>query len=47
MEGFLTVSKTLILVSFFLVYCGLFAWLYVGKNRKKVEENRNIPFLED
>lgn len=47
MEGFLTVSKTLILVSFFLVYCGLLAWLYAGKNRLKVEENRDIPFLED
>ncbi len=47
MEGFLTLSKTLVLVVFFLVYCGIFLKLYAGKDRKKVEENRNIPFLED
>lgn len=47
MEGFLSLSKTLILVAFFFVYCGIFLWLYAGKNRKKIEENKNIPFLED
>lgn len=47
MESFLTVSKTLVLVAFFLVYCGVLAYLYRGRNRKKIEEHRNIPFLED
>lgn len=47
MESFLTVSKTLILVSFFLFYCGVLVWMYRGKNRKKLERHKNIPFLED
>jgi len=47
MESFLAHSKTMILVVFFAVYCGIFLWLYAGRNRNEIEEHKKIPFLDD
>lgn len=47
MERLMLFSKIFPLVLFFSFYCGVIVWAYAGKNRKKLEEHRQIPFLED
>ncbi|MDP2688786.1 MAG: cbb3-type cytochrome c oxidase subunit 3 [Deltaproteobacteria bacterium] len=47
MEGFIAYTKTFALVLFFSFYCGVFIWTYWPRNREKMEEMRNIPFIED
>lgn len=47
MEGFITLTKITALVVFFLFYCGVLFWAYRGKNKKRLEDYREIPFLED
>jgi len=47
MDSLMLFSKIFPLVLFFSFYCGVIIWAYVGKNRKKLEEHRQIPFLDD
>lgn len=47
MEWLLTLTKTFALVLFFSFYCGVIYWTMRKKNRKSLEELRNIPFRED
>ncbi len=46
MERFLVVSKSAVLVSFFLTYCGILYWVLRRKS-KRLEEYRKIPLSED
>ncbi|MBI1911964.1 MAG: cbb3-type cytochrome c oxidase subunit 3 [Deltaproteobacteria bacterium] len=47
METYLEMTKPFILIVFFIFYCAVFFWAYRRKNRERLEEHKNIPFLED
>ncbi|HHL39227.1 MAG TPA: cbb3-type cytochrome c oxidase subunit 3 [Deltaproteobacteria bacterium] len=47
MEEIVIMSKSAATVYFFLVYCAILFWVLRGKNRKRLEEHRHIPFRED
>jgi cbb3-type cytochrome oxidase subunit 3 len=41
-------TKPLVLLIFFVTFCAIVLWVYGSKKRgKKLEEHKNIPFLDD
>lgn len=37
-------SGYLVLVAFFVAFCGVALWIYLPRNSKRLESFRNIPF---
>lgn len=47
MDTLLVITKSFTTVYFFLIFCGILFWTLRGKNKKKLEGYKNIPFQED
>lgn len=37
-------SGYVVLVAFFVGFCGVALWIYLPRNRRRLEDMRNIPF---
>jgi len=46
-ETLLYITKSSVLVYFFLIFCGIIFWTFRTGNKERFERYRKIPFLED